>query len=107
MNVFIHFFFGGTRDGTLGFLLLLWWTFYHFSHTSSSFCFRYFGDGGDLTKYLPLLPPTKSLLLSVSQVSRITGIIIRPECGRQGGVSHQCPAFYSFLIDKIAYIYGA
>jgi hypothetical protein len=56
----------------------------HLSHTSSSFCFGYFGDGsgGGGGGYLRNKFPGLSSNLKASQVARITG------------VSHQCPEWY-------------
>jgi hypothetical protein len=47
--------------------------FYHLSHTSSSFCSGYFGDGvSELFAWAGL--KLRFLLISASQVARITGV---------------------------------
>jgi hypothetical protein len=48
--------------------------FYCFNHTSSSFCSDYLGDGGVSWTICPGCPPTTSLLISASQVVRITAL---------------------------------
>jgi hypothetical protein len=58
------FFFGGTG---------IWTYVYHFSHTSSPFCSGYFGNGILGTICLSC-PWTVSLLISASQLGRITGM---------------------------------
>jgi hypothetical protein len=58
---------------------------YHFSHTTSPFCFGYFGDG-ILWTICPGWPQTAMLLILVSQVARIIDM------------SHWQPALCAFLI---------
>jgi hypothetical protein len=63
------FFFDGTRVWTQDFVLAKQ-VLYHLSHTSSPFCFGYFGDGV-LWAICPGWPWTKTFLISASQVARI------------------------------------
>jgi hypothetical protein len=55
------------------------------SYTSSPFCFGYFGDRVSRT-VCPVWPQTSILLISVSQIARITG------------VSHRCATAWTILM---------
>jgi homogentisate 1,2-dioxygenase len=78
------FFFGGTWFSTQGFTLAKQ-TLYHLSHTSGPFQSGYFGEVVSQT-ISRTQPQTTILLISASQVARITSM------------SHLCPAVLIFTV---------